>query len=147
MLGGISGVTAGVRGSEDYHVSMRVAEEGLVVSCTCPYFYDQGAVCKHLWAVALAASTKGWLRDIPPGLPVIPDLDDDIFDSEPPWPRDAAESRFAGHGAAPPVVSRRPAPWESVLASVMPGPRGPVPAVLPGAELLYVILAPTHWRG
>ena len=143
MLGGISGVTAGVRGSEDYHVSMRVAEEGLVVSCTCPYFYDQGAVCKHLWAVALAASTKGWLRDIPPGLPVIPDLDDDIFDSEPPWPRDAAESRFSGHGAAPPVVSRRPAPWESVLASVMPGPRGPVPAVLPGAELLYVILAPT----
>ena len=82
MLGGISGVTAEVRGSEDYDVNIRLAADELLVSCTCPYFFDRGAVCKHLWAVALAATGRGWLSNLPNTLPVIIDLDGEVFDDD-----------------------------------------------------------------
>ncbi|MEO8680484.1 MAG: DEAD/DEAH box helicase [Vicinamibacterales bacterium] len=130
ILGGISGVTAEVRGSHDYEVNLRLADDGLLVSCTCPYFVDRGAVCKHLWAVAVAASSRGWLTDLPGDLPVIGDIDGEIFDEGPTMP-------------VPRPAPRRPEAWEVVLAGVMPAPRPPATAILPGAELLYIILAPT----
>lgn len=142
MLGGISGVTARVRGSEDYDLNLRLAEHGLVVSCTCPFFFDRGVVCKHLWAVALAADARGLLRDLPDDLEVVPDLDGDLFEDD--------ETLIAGLASSPPrrgpvsrVVRQRPDPWEEALASVIPTPRLPAAAVLPGSELLYIILAPT----
>ena len=139
LLGGISGVTAQVRGTEDYDLNLRIAEDGLVVSCTCPYFFDRGVVCKHLWAVALAADARGLLRDLPEGLEVIADLDGDLFDDD--------ETLIAGLASSPPRrgpasrVSPRPDPWEAALASVIPTPRLAAATVLPGAELLYIILA------
>ncbi len=142
ILGGISGVTAEVRGSEDYDVNLRLANQRLVVSCTCPYFFDRGAACKHLWAVALVADGRGWLRDLPKDIEVIVDLDGEIFDDEPPMAGLASIPPRAGPAPDPRAARRRPEPWESVLASVIPAPRPPATAVLPGAELLYIILAP-----
>ena len=143
MLGGISGVTAEVRGSEDYDVNIRLAADELLVSCTCPYFFDRGAVCKHLWAVALAAAGRGWLSNLPNTLPVIIDLDGEVFD-------DDLMDEFpsipisVGRPSSRSATARRPDAWEAVLASVIPAPRPPIAAVLPGAELIYVILAPTQ---
>ncbi len=143
MLGGISGVTAEVRGSEDYDVNLRLAGDGLLVSCTCPYFFDRGAVCKHIWAVGLAATGRGWLSNLPGNAAVTVDLDGEVFDDElldefPFVPIPVARS------PGPRATARRPDPWETVLASVIPAPRLPGAAVLPGTELLYVILAPTQ---
>ena len=141
MLGGISGVTAEVRGSEDYDVNLRLAADELQVSCTCPYFFDRGAVCKHIWVVALAATGRGWFSNLRENLGVTVDLDggefdDGLMDEFPAIPIPVA--RPPGARAS----QRRPEAWESVLASVIPAPRPPIAAVLPGAELLYVILAP-----
>ena len=137
MLGGISGVSAEVRGSEDYEVSLRRGDETLLVSCTCPYFFDRAEVCKHIWAVALVAARKGWLSNLPHRLGVVVDVDsafDDAspFDEFPPIPAPRA------------LAPTRLAPWETILASVMPVPHVPAVGVLPGAELLYVIPAPTQ---
>ena len=43
-------VEATVRGSRDYHVTIR--REGPVFTgrCECPYFDDRFVVCKHIWA-------------------------------------------------------------------------------------------------
>jgi len=143
MLGGISGVSAEVEGSDDYDVNLRLGDEGLRVSCTCPYFFDRGAVCKHIWAVALAATDRGWLSSLPNPTAVIVDLDDDGFDAGfsdefPTIPVPVA------HRSANRTAPRRPDSWEAVLASVIPAPRLPGAAVLPGTELLYVVLAPTQ---
>ncbi len=68
---------------------------------------------------------------------------DEAFDGASPFdqlPSTLALPAFAPVRAAP----HRPAPWETVLASVIPVPHFPSVGVLPGAELLYVILAPTQ---
>ncbi len=143
LLGGISGVTAEVRGSEDYDVNLRLGAGELLVSCTCPYFFDRGAVCKHLWAVALAATGRGWLLDLPEGLQVIVDLDGEIFDEELPAAMATAVRLDPRYAQVPRPAPPRPEAWEGVLASVIPAPHLPATAVLPGAELLYIILAPT----
>ena len=84
ILGGISGVSAEVRGSEDYEVSLRRTDDALLVSCTCPYFFDRAEVCKHIWAVALVAVRRGWLSDLPHHLRVVVDLDE-AFDGASPF--------------------------------------------------------------
>ncbi len=142
ILGGISGVSAEVRGSEDYEVSLRRTDDALLVSCTCPYFFDRAEVCKHIWAVALVAVRRGWLSDLPHHLRVVVDLEE-AFDGASPF--DQLPSKPAPPVPAPVrAAPHRPAPWETVLASVIPVPHFPSVGVLPGAELLYVILAPTQ---
>ncbi len=141
ILGGISGATARVHGGEDYDVNLRLAGDRLVMSCTCRHFSDHGTVCKHLWAVALVADRKGWMRDLPRDLDVVPDLDVEAHEDEPPLEGLASiRSRF-GAAPAPRAASRRPEPWEVALASVLPAPRPIGPAVQAGVELLYVIPA------
>lgn len=46
-------VTAEVAGTETYDVELRVADTGLDWSCTCPFYAEDGAFCKHCVAVAL----------------------------------------------------------------------------------------------
>jgi uncharacterized Zn finger protein len=49
---------ASVRGTETYRVDLRLGREGLTGTCECRAFEDSG-FCKHMVAVALAASEAG----------------------------------------------------------------------------------------
>lgn len=50
-------LTATVRGTHDYEVSVTVADDGTRAYCTCPYDYT--GACKHIIAVLLAANERG----------------------------------------------------------------------------------------
>jgi superfamily II DNA or RNA helicase len=58
-------VSAIVKGGGTYTVVVYtdMAENAVVGSCTCP-FYDDGNICKHIWAVVLSAESKGHLKQI-----------------------------------------------------------------------------------
>ena len=56
-------ITATVHGGDDYAVWLRNDGKALRVSCTCPYYAGNVAICKHIWATVLAANQKGYLRD------------------------------------------------------------------------------------
>jgi len=135
ILGGISGASARVKGAEDYDVALRLSQDALIVSCTCPYFFDREAVCKHIWAVALAAEDRGWLNTIPNSAIVSVDP---YTDSDEPAAEPLAAARTTSAGA----TRKAREPWEAILASVIPAPAPTVAAVPPGAELLYVIVTP-----
>src|SRR3954451_8462713 len=49
-----------VSGGEDYPVRLRFRDKRLRISCTCPYF-DENGECKHLWAAILEADRIGAL--------------------------------------------------------------------------------------
>jgi superfamily II DNA or RNA helicase len=53
-------VVANVRGAALYTVELERTSDGILASCTCPYF--NSAMCKHIWAVILAAEEKGQLH-------------------------------------------------------------------------------------
>jgi hypothetical protein len=57
-------VTATVQGSHPYTVLMAVAEGYLDFSCTCPFYKTDFNVCKHIWAAALAAEQRGYLKNV-----------------------------------------------------------------------------------
>jgi len=61
LRGDEAALTAIVRGTDLYEVSIRYSAGGLYVSCGCPYFDSNGS-CKHLWAVVLTAEKEGYLR-------------------------------------------------------------------------------------
>ena len=54
-------IVAEVRGTETYTVNIVREGEGFVSSCECPFFLDRHDVCKHIWAVVLAADAEGLL--------------------------------------------------------------------------------------
>src|ERR1700742_794226 len=56
-------VVATVRGSENYRVDLDIDGKKLLVSCTCPYAYED--FCKHIWATMLAADAGGFLTAKP----------------------------------------------------------------------------------
>src|SRR5689334_2399199 len=60
-------VSATVRGSHPYNVSIRIDGNRLAVDCNCPRFLDTLQPCKHVWAVILAADSRRLLTP-PPGL-------------------------------------------------------------------------------
>src|SRR6266540_1629606 len=51
-------IEASVRGSQNYTVWIEPDGSLLRASCTCPYFTDHFDVCKHIWAVILAAEAQ-----------------------------------------------------------------------------------------
>ena len=72
-------VSATVRGTERYQVELERKRDVLRAECTCPYFFEED-MCKHVWAVILAADAGGLLQG--DGGPVVlepmhSDLDDD----------------------------------------------------------------------
>ena len=123
-------VAADVRGTRVYHVNLTREDGGFIGSCECPFFADREDVCKHIWAVVLAADAQGLLP------PESPDawLDVDAH------PHPSGASSHAAPGAAP----RRADPWErfldGVLHQVATSESGSLiaPRYLSG-ELLYVI--------
>ena len=50
-------LTATVRGTHDYEVSITVSDDGIRTYCSCPYDYP--GACKHIIAVLLAANERG----------------------------------------------------------------------------------------
>ncbi len=81
MAGDAAGVWASVRGTTTYEVELSLERHTLVIFCSCPYFSDHLAVCKHLWATAVVAAQKGWLTDLPNGTRVAADqAAEDDFD-------------------------------------------------------------------
>ncbi len=55
---------ASVAGSRLYEVSLARERGVLDISCTCPYFEDNGE-CKHVWATILEADRLGVLQPEP----------------------------------------------------------------------------------
>src|SRR5437660_7621620 len=82
------GVRARVRGSRIYEVELSREQDEIHVSCDCPYF-DEGAVCKHIWATIVEADQKSYLLGAIGGGPVrlvvdgVPgEFDEDEIDEE-----------------------------------------------------------------
>lgn len=68
-----------MKGSRAYSVNLVWRDSKLNVTCDCPYFYDRGEPCKHLWASVLAADAKGYLSGVaePANLEYSVDLEDE----------------------------------------------------------------------
>jgi superfamily II DNA or RNA helicase len=138
-------VSARVRGSAQYDVSLTLDEHALQVRCTCPYFDGAYEVCKHIWAVMVVADASQLLQvpadtwlDLGYG-PLSPDFDDED-DGEERAPDAGAwdqTPRLARQPAPAPVP--HPAPWESLLRTLTaaPLPTPTQPAVLTG-QLVYL---------
>jgi superfamily II DNA or RNA helicase len=54
-------VVATVRGSALYSVRLHRDGDAFTATCQCPYFTDRRDLCKHIWAVVLAADAEGFL--------------------------------------------------------------------------------------
>ncbi|MEJ7609085.1 MAG: SWIM zinc finger family protein [Bryobacteraceae bacterium] len=55
-------VQAQVRGSSFYRVLLKVSDDGVDLTCTCPF--AEGELCKHIWATVLAAENRGYLSSV-----------------------------------------------------------------------------------
>lgn len=134
---GPTSVSARVRGSVPYEVSLTIANGLLRVRCTCPFFEGSAEPCKHIWAVVLRADS-GRLLDVPSDL--VLDVGDDALDAASaaaPSPHDRMEAparRVPPRRVSP--VRRRTA-WEAFLSGVTP-PASPAPGGLQLGELVYV---------
>ena len=102
------GVTAIVRGTFDYVVSIDHESGGFIGSCECPYFSDRGSVCKHIWAVLLAPETEAALAASGP-IPRRAWID--------PATAPASLNGGAREAATPPSPERRE-PWQHFLSEV-----------------------------
>jgi superfamily II DNA or RNA helicase len=136
-------IQASVRGSVTYTVWIETGDSLLGASCTCPYFNDHFVICKHIWAVVLAAEAQS-IPLVPEGIPLEEVAlepvdsgeadwsDQDDWELEPPPPFKPSQARARG---VPPV-------WQQALdaiasaagASGMPAHRGLSPD-----QLLYVV--------
>ena len=146
LAGSKTGVTATVLGAASYHVEVVSEANHLVIFCSCPFFTDRLTPCKHLWAVSLVATERGWLLDLPSGTDVVVDEAalDELDDSEFADPRSFARHRThewvrssPAHIAPPPRPAAPPA-WQRALEELTPAQE--VRAVLPaGSQLVYVV--------
>jgi superfamily II DNA or RNA helicase len=132
-------IQATVRGTEQYQVWLEPVGALLRAACTCPYFIDRLDICKHVWAVILAAEQQS-LPLVVPGVapdsvdlePVADDQDIDIDD----------DYEFRAPPVAPPRRKAEPAPpWRQLLDAVgVTHPPAPsIRSPLAFGQLLYVI--------
>lgn len=63
LKGSENEVRATVQGSRQYQVRLTTSEDGLELSCTCPFAHSEG-VCKHMWATVLAADARRYLTGL-----------------------------------------------------------------------------------
>jgi len=137
-------LTATVWGTRAYHVSIQREKEGFIGSCECPYFLDRFEVCKHIWAVILAADGAGLLQ---PGSPAtwIEPVGEDRSD----WDPATAESSHRERQR--PVAPPKREPWENALDGVLreldAGDARPPLARAANMQLLYVLDPASTQRG
>jgi superfamily II DNA or RNA helicase len=136
---------ATVRGSDNYVVWIEPDGSRLKALCSCPYFLDHVEICKHIWAVILAAEVQS-IPLVPPGIanedvylePVDPDVPDDFDDDGadvPVWQPAPTRAPSTIRGPAPPP------PWRlmlDVVSSVTAPPTTGGNRLAPG-QLLYVV--------
>jgi superfamily II DNA or RNA helicase len=124
-------VTATVQGSQRYKVELNAMDGFLDYSCSCPFFERDFDVCKHIWAAALAAEQRGYLKDILTW--------DEPEESE---PRGTNPGRWTVSMPAAPKNPPEPS-WKQQLQSVRVGTPSAVGAVRDRAaserELIYFI--------
>jgi superfamily II DNA or RNA helicase len=106
-------VHATVRGNQTYRVNVTRHDDRFTASCTCPYFVDREEICKHIWAVMLAAERRELLDG--DGLPLPASFalnaDADAIDPAPDAP--AQGSRSDRTQPRPPAT-----PWGRLLTAV-----------------------------
>jgi superfamily II DNA or RNA helicase len=152
----VSRIVAFVHGRGRYRVELEREGRNINASCNCPY-YDID-LCKHIWAVMLAAEKQPLLQGKALEL-VHKDLGDDDFDFDsdfdeyedddrPDWRKVAQVGRPVPANRGQPAASRapgsgKPASWRKQMAGLKSMPYAaewrssePWP---PGRELLYVI--------
>lgn len=136
-------IQATVRGSVSYTVWVEPEGSLLRASCTCPYFIDRFEICKHIWAVILAAEAQS-LPLLPPAIapqemslePLYSDDFDEMEDDdEDTWgPVASFRARRQKPLAAPP-------PWKQLLDSVSAADAPPAAprSRLGSGQVLYII--------
>ncbi|HEY7055341.1 MAG TPA: SNF2-related protein, partial [Vicinamibacterales bacterium] len=144
--GGPWTVDAVVRGARNYAVAIRRDGDRFSAFCDCPYFSDRLAICKHIWAVLLAAEQRQLLlgADGVPAAATLRPADPD-GDSDPEF-----RSRPADAG---PGDDDRARAWEQFLDDfsrrLIESDAARRPARYAHAQLAYVIdrAATLHGQG
>ncbi len=130
------GVTAIVRGTYDYQVSINHESGGFVATCECPYFNDRVEICKHIWAVVLMPETERMLATRGP-IPRRAWIDPGAPGSSQ-FRRSAAPASGSGGGEHE--------PWKHFLGEVRRAvtvPHGAGPGVRPHTgEIVYIVDVP-----
>jgi len=160
------GVWATVRGSITYNVALSLEGKELHMSCSCPYFADNGP-CKHLWATILTAERQGHLGEVLPqrSVEVICDDDEEFyedppedFDDEPDFEEDDKDDEgwsepeprrtvvYRPKKAKKPKAAKKPRPaeWSRVFSQIKQslGRSGEQPGAagwVEGKQLVYII--------
>ena len=125
-------VAAAVKGTRDYRVRIWRERDGYAASCDCPYFDGGLNICKHIWAVVLAADQHAALvpASFETWLDPAPSQGADDAPALTPLPQQAS-------------VRRPPSAWERFLDGILAQAAAdeashPVPKYVNG-ELMYVI--------
>jgi superfamily II DNA or RNA helicase len=126
-------VSARVRGSMVYEVSLDIEGSSLQPWCDCPFFQGAGEPCKHVWALALVADRQR-LVTVPPDV----ELESAggafrEFDLAHPASSPTGSARTTHASRTPQVPA-----WESFLAGLATPPPATAATAVPSAELLYV---------
>jgi superfamily II DNA or RNA helicase len=117
-------VSAYVKGSRRYAVSLDLFDGELFVDCDCPYFADYG-LCKHIWATIRAADACRYVRP-PSGCKTLPvtrtsNIDDEdlledgssVATQEATSPRAANVVKLQDYRQAPP-----PPRWKQIVVGL-----------------------------
>jgi hypothetical protein len=145
-------VSAQVSGSQEYAVDLEREQKALIFSCECPYFEENFAVCKHVWATLLELEKQGHLRKWEPKFPVelIPtssddgldeaEFDDFEFENENELYSER-ESAQKPRSRAERGISSPPRSWQQLLNRIKKPQNGYVePLTWPaGREILYIL--------
>ena len=134
---------ARVRGSQPYQVMLKWSGSKLAVFCDCPYFSDQGQICKHLWAAILAADEQGYLSDATAADKILLDTDtlsDQISERDNDILADRMTSAHTNR-VAPPIKPPPPA-WKtqlSLIAGSAASYRTGIPPWPIRSEIVYLV--------
>ena len=147
-MGSATELSATVVGSEPYMVMLKWSGKELSVLCSCPYFIDEGATCKHIWASILAADEQGYLAAATTDRAVSLDTDTlfDLFAGEegegPEAPKVVETKAPASRPSSVMNTPPRPALWKAQLdriAGKVIEPPAKAAFWPPHTEILYVL--------
>jgi superfamily II DNA or RNA helicase len=132
--GGPSSVSARVRGSANYEVTLVIDGNLLRPSCDCPYFDGAFEPCKHIWALALTADRQH-LMTVPADLEMDSSLDGEAFED---LDVEYVQKQPSATRAPRPAAAASRPPWEAFLAALPPPVAQTQTPGLAAGELLYV---------